>query len=390
MRSYWGSNEERAGARSNLFSMQLQFGQPTLFFTISLDGSSTYQIGNFAGVIPNDILSRMETDVQACSEYTRYFDLLMNIIVEVVLNWDTANGRARPEPGLFGVTKAYYAATESQNSTGALHAHMLIWINNMPSTVAEYYKLCGSDKFRQAMVEYVDKIAASNVPLNLSLCPVCGVGTIIAVELQREDFQKPRPGRRRSPTARCQDCKVEFGAGVLIEQHASRVEKNHGLNNDQSDSVLQAIASLKPLPTPPHPNTPEAALISRSILFYQRHRWSHCQSCFKVTKQCFIFPKEPCETTHWGTDNRIHLKRLPGKEYVNTFIPELNIIFKCNHDIKFLGAGDGPEKAYYMMKYTTKPQQDIENPWAIHLHAYDKSCQREEEDPSDPVAIGRR
>ncbi|ETN00755.1 hypothetical protein PPTG_24201 [Phytophthora nicotianae INRA-310] len=29
-----------------------------------------------------------------------------------------------------------------------------------------------------------------------------------------------------------------------------------------------------------------------------------------------------------------------------------------NHDIKFLSAGEGIEKAYYMMKYTTKAKKE--------------------------------
>lgn len=32
MRAFWGSNEERLSARANLFSMQLELGQPTIFF----------------------------------------------------------------------------------------------------------------------------------------------------------------------------------------------------------------------------------------------------------------------------------------------------------------------------------------------------------------------
>ncbi|KAE9162131.1 hypothetical protein PF005_g30976, partial [Phytophthora fragariae] len=44
-----------------------------------------------------------------------------------------------------------------------------------------------------------------------------------------------------------------------------------------------------------------------------------------------------------------------------------------NHDIKFLSAGEGIEKAYYMMKYSTKPQNEVENPLAIHIHAFDKA-----------------
>ncbi|KAG3086332.1 hypothetical protein PC121_g4985 [Phytophthora cactorum] len=39
-------------------------------------------------------------------------------------------------------------------------------------------------------------------------------------------------------------------------------------------------------------------------------------------------------------------------------------------------AGEGSKKAYYTIKYATKPQQDIESPWALHLHAFDKANER--------------
>ncbi|KAF1790917.1 hypothetical protein GQ600_27126 [Phytophthora cactorum] len=101
---------------------------------------------------------------------------------KLLLQKDMENNCSRREPGLFGCTKASYAATESQNSTGSLHTHMLIWIDGMPSTVDEYYRIW----LRAAMTKYVDAVATSNVPLVTKNCPSCGVGTISSVEFHRK------------------------------------------------------------------------------------------------------------------------------------------------------------------------------------------------------------
>ncbi|KAF1784185.1 Helitron helicase-like domain [Phytophthora cactorum] len=142
MRAFGGSNEERPGARSNLFSI-------------------TFQNASLAGEIADDILSEMERGINNTLTYSRaklgqiaaanpyicarYFDRVVSTFVDVVLNWDMENNCSRREPGLFGCTKASYAATESQNSTESLHTHMLIWIDGMPSTVDEYYRMCSLD-----------------------------------------------------------------------------------------------------------------------------------------------------------------------------------------------------------------------------------------------------
>ncbi|KAF4136742.1 hypothetical protein GN958_ATG14012 [Phytophthora infestans] len=54
-RSYWGCNDERTAARADLFLMQLKLGQPTIFFTISPDSASSFQIANLAGAIEDDV-----------------------------------------------------------------------------------------------------------------------------------------------------------------------------------------------------------------------------------------------------------------------------------------------------------------------------------------------
>ncbi|KAG6951417.1 hypothetical protein JG688_00013742 [Phytophthora aleatoria] len=103
-----------------------------------------------------------------------------------------------------------------------------------------------------------------------------------------------------------------------------------------------------------------------------------------------FMPKETCPETRWTNDNRLEMMRSSGNEYINTYVPVTSSIFKCNHDIKFLSAGEGPEKSYYTIKYSTNPQQHIENPWALHLHAFGKANERLLQDPNDPIALGRR
>lgn len=104
------------------------------------------------------------------------------------------------------------------------------------------------------------------------------------------------------------------------------------------------------------------------------------------------------------------IRREPGNEYINSYVPLINSIFKTNHDIKFLASREGgevlvhkllsnllnrcvllgPEKAFYIMKYTAKPQLDLENPLALHLAAFDKAKSKQVNAPDDPIAAGRK
>ncbi|OWZ23608.1 hypothetical protein PHMEG_0001460 [Phytophthora megakarya] len=82
-----------------------------------------------------------------------------------------------------------------------------------------------------------------------------------------------------------------------------------------------------------------------------------------------FFPKQSCDATKWTPANCIEHARKLGNEYVSAHVPVISNTLKCNHDVKLLAAGEGPHKSYYVMKYSVKPQNDIENPAALHLHA---------------------
>lgn len=71
LRAHWGTNEERADARTKVMSMQLDLGQPSIFFTLSPSSSGTYYVGNLAGDISSDLLDRARTSIDECLEFTQ-------------------------------------------------------------------------------------------------------------------------------------------------------------------------------------------------------------------------------------------------------------------------------------------------------------------------------
>ncbi|KAG1712387.1 hypothetical protein DVH05_000135 [Phytophthora capsici] len=279
----------------------------------------------------------------------RYFDYLMNVFIEVVLNWNMEAGGTRAEGGLFG------------------------------SAVDDYYAMCASSRFRDALVKYVDAIATPSVPLDLSTCPSCDSKAIESVELERHAFRKTRPGALRPTTTACKDCGANFGGSELILKHAQQRISDAGESESNDEGIFHQIASSQLLPLPSTISASEAGTVSRALVRYQHHLWFHSKSCFKVTRRTpkgdvwrMFIPKESCRN-----------------EYINAYVPVINALFKCNHDIKFLSAGEGPEKAYYTMKYSTKDQNDIDNPWALHFNAFDKANSGLSGENND-ATIGRR
>ncbi|ETL80792.1 hypothetical protein L917_18739, partial [Phytophthora nicotianae] len=216
MKASYGSNEERSQARSNLLYMQLQYGQPSIFFTLSPSSSSSVRVAAFAGDIDNSLLEAMTYTVQGSLYKTRaelsaaatsnpmacarYYNAIVHLLIDVLLNYAQDRQCSRPRSGGFGKTKAYFLSTESQNSTGDLDGHMLVWIENMPTTTAQYYELLKHRDFQHRVNDYVSSIASSSFPVSLDRCSSCSSTDIAAMQFSREVFKKPKRGARRAPT----------------------------------------------------------------------------------------------------------------------------------------------------------------------------------------------
>ncbi|ETP31794.1 hypothetical protein F442_19368 [Phytophthora nicotianae P10297] len=112
----------------------------------------------------------------------RYYNAIVRLLIDVLLNYAQDRQCSRPRSGGFGETKAYFLSTESQNSTGDLHGHMLVWIENMPTTTAQYYELPKHRDFQHRIDDYVSSIASSSFPVSLDRCSSCSSTDIAAMQ----------------------------------------------------------------------------------------------------------------------------------------------------------------------------------------------------------------
>lgn len=64
MSAFYGSNEERVRARSDLLVMQLVYGQPSIFFTMSPSCASSYRVAAFAGKLDAAVLDLVNEELR--------------------------------------------------------------------------------------------------------------------------------------------------------------------------------------------------------------------------------------------------------------------------------------------------------------------------------------
>ena len=252
--------------------------------------------------------------------WCRYFDRLMEIVIDVVLNWDRVAKKSRKRGGIFGYTKAFYAAVESQNSTGDLHAHMSVWVHGLPRSVSEYRRSCREDAFRSRLLDYVKSILQATAPATpSSVCPSCDVDALQPCEHIRAAFMKPPRGGQRPVSCACSNCNASFGADELLRsvvgKRSSSIDScNQWLTNE---AIQFANAHPKPLPVPAGSRDRASLVATLSLLVYQNHHWFHSKGCFKATRRTpkgdvcrMFFPKKRCQRTQWTRSRRGRLGRV--------------------------------------------------------------------------------
>lgn len=117
----------------------------------------------------------MENDVASARLFVRYIDACIEDVLAVKNN----SGAPKPFSGLFGSVAAYYGMMETQGG-GTLHAHFLIWLNNVPHNTSEYDALINDDAAHKHLVSSIEKYSASvvtnTIPLQVCAhcCKTCG------------------------------------------------------------------------------------------------------------------------------------------------------------------------------------------------------------------------
>ncbi|OWZ11487.1 hypothetical protein PHMEG_00015482 [Phytophthora megakarya] len=131
-------------------------------------------------------------------------------------------------------------------------------------------------------------------------------------------------------------------------------------SQELNDAVgFYRLAMPQPLPHQETANTLPAIISTKALLSYQTHHWFHSKYCFKTSKRT---PKE-CSFQSQRANIKLDEywisrdSRALGNEYLNPYIPIVNEVIKCNHNLKILSACEGPHVGFYVMKYTTKSQK---------------------------------
>ncbi len=127
----------------------------------------------------------------------------------------------------------------------------------------------------------------------------------------------------------------------------------------------------------------DSILLTLTLLMDQNHSWTHSKSCFKKFAHTpfgvvcrFAFPQSTTSVIMVNVNFKI-IPQYWSNEYINGYSTVIVATFKCNHDIRCLIGGDGLNLTYYIMKYTTKNQNEFENLVALHLSAFHKWVSQE-------------
>ena len=167
-RSLPHTNEAAKQGRRNVINMQIEFGFPHIFFTISPPDDNSLIICTYGGIqnMPKDPFEMTEEELISLSKERTYmklqypglstlnFECILTVVLKHVIGWNNVNA------GIFGTPEAYYFAVEEQ-ARKVLHAHFLVWIKDLPFNHSKIAQFRPSRKEILKCTNYVDKVTSN-------------------------------------------------------------------------------------------------------------------------------------------------------------------------------------------------------------------------------------
>ena len=177
-RSLPHTNEAAKKARMEGEALRHKFGMPHFFFTVTPDDENSFlmevlvgkDIGQ--GICPTQLTEEqlMENSKQRWKiriEYPGlcafYYECMMDIIIEEVLQWDPVKQKSKGV-GLFGRVEAFTATTEEQGRT-TLHTHFQIWTKGLGNELKKLHSRNPTDcqNAKINLCSLVDKISSCSL-----------------------------------------------------------------------------------------------------------------------------------------------------------------------------------------------------------------------------------
>lgn len=167
-----GSDAARSSMRPDIWGTCIYFGNPWIWLTINPadihDPIVTYLLDScfdleafdpLDGPSSTDRQKRLVEDPFIAAEY---FNIVISAILHHLVGVKKQGSSVSSIPGVLGDVCAYYGIVESQGR-GSLHIHLLLWLNNTP-TSDDIKALLRTDEFKATLREFIADVVHAHAP----------------------------------------------------------------------------------------------------------------------------------------------------------------------------------------------------------------------------------
>ena len=312
-----GSDESRVSLRARIWGTSIMYGGPGLFLTVNLNDThdpvfqvlagEDIDLNAFNRLHGPDRVQRARNIAKDPYAAAKGFHYIVRTMLRTLLGIDSTGKRVKAEMGILGRLSAYFGVVEAQGR-GSLHVHMLLWLQNTPTT-QEMQDLLRTTHFREKLSTFLDK----NVRAHLD-----GMASAEDIDAIVRDAEA---GYARPPDPDEDDFEERMEAD---ERTLARAQQVHHCKRS-------------------------------TCLNYNKHGQVVCKrrAPFPLAQNTWVDAEGG-----WG------VKRLYG--YFNSWVPALMPILRCNHDLKLLTSGrDTRATTWYCTNYSTKKQDRSHNRSAL-------------------------
>jgi hypothetical protein len=169
-----GTDEARAGMRSQIWGMTVMKNPPSLWITLNPSDNNDpiaqvmageeIDMDRFLKTAGPNATTRSQNIAADPYAAARFFHFIINVVIEELFGFTTARGRShiKRQKGILGEVAGYVGGVEAQGR-GTLHLHLILWLVGAP-TGAEMKDALKVESFRKKVVKYIAANITADVP----------------------------------------------------------------------------------------------------------------------------------------------------------------------------------------------------------------------------------
>ena len=158
-----GSNASKFHFKSQIWSMSISIGPPSLWVTTNPDDlhdpimqvftQEQINLDDFLGSLGSELHWRAQNVAQDLYTSAKYFHFMIQTILSTLFGAEWTTYRLLSKKGLFGHLSVYLGVVESQEH-GTLHLHIILWLWKTPS-LSRMHKLLKTEEFHMKVKEFI-------------------------------------------------------------------------------------------------------------------------------------------------------------------------------------------------------------------------------------------